>query len=476
MRLMRRAAAVAAGRRAPALGSSPRAALAAPASRKLRRCLLEASLQPPFRGGRAAFSSSPAAAAGSAADAALPAAAQPTAPTAGSSGSTAPVLPEHLQRIVDDYDKQRAEEAQQLLPRVLGSRATGLLGMGIAGTIAYIVYCFDDVSSEVHAVSGFILARLAPSTARAALVRAGVWGLLPSDYDKEDPYLVAEPLEGLRLVTPLGLGAGIDLHAEAANGFISLGFGFVEVGPIAAASPEDAAAAEAARTRLRTRDRNGPLTHLGMVGASIIGSQSELVALASRLGPHVDFLTVEIRGEAAGEALRATLAAVVAAAASVPGGGPRVFLKIELARRASTPAAAAAAAKAAGADGAVLCTSADPMSEEAVDTAGLVAALSECYRETNGELVLFTRGGVRSGRDLLACVEAGASASEIDSYLLSHGPQVVRRIKNELSLLLTNEGYVSLDSAVGAAHRRRRAASEGKRPKNPWRRGAPATR
>ena len=50
-------------------------------------------------------------------------------------------------------------------------------------------------------------------------------------FPEDDPYLVMEPLEGLRFFTPVGLAPGLDPLGEGVPAFFDLGFGFVEVGP-----------------------------------------------------------------------------------------------------------------------------------------------------------------------------------------------------------------------------------------------------
>lgn len=370
------------------------------------------------------------------------------------------VLPDNLQRIVDDYDRLRSDEAaKQHLPlKILSSRYGGILGMGIAGSVAYVLYCFDDVASEVHAVSGIILRSLSAETARGILIRMGAWHVLPCDYDKEDPYLTNEPLENFRLTTPVGLAAGFDTTAVAAIGFLSLGFGFVEVGPVL--DPVAAAA------RLAALPRDGPLTHLGKVGVAIAGDRVELLRAVPLVGPHVDYVAVELGDDvrAGGTEVRAVVASIVDAAALLPAGGPRVFLRLPTALVAKPAEAAAFGVLAwrGGADGLVLCG-------EGVSHEALVAAVSATYLATEGELVLFASGAVSSGMDALRCLEAGATAVQVSSLLVSEGPQVVRRLKNELSVLMMNEGLVNLPDVIGAAHRKRKG---NKVKRNPWKAAA----
>lgn len=47
----------------------------------------------------------------------------------------------------------------------------------------------------------------------------------------DDPVLATTVL-GLRFSNPIGLAAGFDKHAEAVDGLMDTGFGFVEIGSV----------------------------------------------------------------------------------------------------------------------------------------------------------------------------------------------------------------------------------------------------
>ncbi|CAN0433687.1 unnamed protein product, partial [Discosporangium mesarthrocarpum] len=49
---------------------------------------------------------------------------------------------------------------------------------------------------------------------------------------KEDDPILATRVMGLCLTNPVGLAAGFDKHAEAVDGLINTGFGFVEIGSV----------------------------------------------------------------------------------------------------------------------------------------------------------------------------------------------------------------------------------------------------
>jgi len=320
------------------------------------------------------------------------------------------------------------------------------------------------------------------------MLMAGSWGLLPSDYEKEDPYLVFEPLSNFKIITPVGLGAGFDTDAVTPDSFMRLGFGVVEVGPVMHTdnTANDATAdAAAVGARLARLDRSGPLTHLAKLGVTVIGTTTadgrpSLIRAISLVAPHVDYISVQLGAAMALDVQDAekTVADLVDAVALTPGGGPRVFLRFhvtELAACVSAAATLSVAAQRAGADGVVLCAEeADALYGETVakEAEWFPRLVEEVYRQVDGKLMLIACGGVKSGRAALACIEAGASGVQISSLLAAEGPQICRRLKNEIAQLLSNEGYVDLHDAVGAVHRKKRGNQQKR--KLPSRKGAKA--
>ncbi|PHJ17584.1 dihydroorotate dehydrogenase [Cystoisospora suis] len=81
------------------------------------------------------------------------------------------------------------------------------------------------------------------------------------------------------------------------------------------------------------------------------------------------------------------------------------------------------------------------------------ACVADMYALTGGKVPIIASGGVESGADALAKIEAGASLVEIYTSMIYKGPQVVRNIKNELYSLLNSKGYPSVAAAVGQKHR-----------------------
>jgi dihydroorotate dehydrogenase (NAD+) catalytic subunit len=62
-------------------------------------------------------------------------------------------------------------------------------------------------------------------------------------------------------------------------------------------------------------------------------------------------------------------------------------------------------------------------------------------------------GGVRTGRDALELVAAGASAIQVGTATFND-PSAPVRVLRELENLLTDKGFDTFTQAVGAAHRR----------------------
>lgn len=66
-----------------------------------------------------------------------------------------------------------------------------------------------------------------------------------------------------------------------------------------------------------------------------------------------------------------------------------------------------------------------------------------------GKIPIIGVGGVFSGQDAYEKILAGASAVQIYTALIYHGPPVITKIKRELTELLRNNGYSNVNDAVG---------------------------
>ena len=71
------------------------------------------------------------------------------------------------------------------------------------------------------------------------------------------------------------------------------------------------------------------------------------------------------------------------------------------------------------------------------------------YLLTKGKVPIIGVGGIFNGQDAYEKILAGASAVQIYTSFIYHGPPVVSKIKRELHNLLSENGYNSVADAVG---------------------------
>jgi dihydroorotate dehydrogenase len=86
--------------------------------------------------------------------------------------------------------------------------------------------------------------------------------------------------------------------------------------------------------------------------------------------------------------------------------------------------------------------------------APLTALATEVLRRTaqrvEGQFPLVGCGGVGSGADAYAKIRAGATLVQLYTAMVFDGPPLIRRIKDELALLLARDGFATVTEAVGA--------------------------
>ena len=303
-----------------------------------------------------------------------------------------------------------------------------------------------------------------------------------------DPILAAN-VAGLDFPNPLGLAAGFDKNAEVFAQMLRLGFGFAEVGTLTPqpqpGNPkprlfrlaEDRAVInrlgfnngglDAARIRLERRREPGIL---GVnVGANKDSADwiADYVSGVRTMAPLADYLTINIsspntpglRGLQDKGALDELLSAVsdVREASKPP-----IFLKLapDLDRDGIDDICDVALGR--GMDGLIISNttvSRPPLeSRFARETGGLSGAplkplaldkLREFRSATGGAIPLVAAGGIETGADAFARIQAGASLVQLYSALVYEGPGLARRICAELAGLLRREGFRSVGEAVG---------------------------
>ncbi|WP_404710857.1 quinone-dependent dihydroorotate dehydrogenase [Sphingomonas sp. MMS24-J13] len=311
---------------------------------------------------------------------------------------------------------------------------------------------------------------------------------LPTRTPQHDPIL-ANTIAGLDFPSPVGLAAGVDKDAEVPDAFLSLGFGFVEVGTLTplpqAGNPrprlfrlvEDQAVINrmgfnnggqaAAHERLAKRRR------LGIVGVNVGANKDAADRIAdyatgiSRMRDVADYLTINIsspntpglRALQEAAALDALLAAAMAARGE---DGPPIFLKVAPDLAAADVDAIARVAIDRKVDALIVSNttiSRPPLrSQHAGESGGLSGAplkslalerLRDFRRATGGLLPLIAAGGIASGADAIARITAGASLVQLYSAMVFFGPGLPRRIESELAALLRSHGHQSIRTAIG---------------------------
>jgi dihydroorotate dehydrogenase len=303
-----------------------------------------------------------------------------------------------------------------------------------------------------------------------------------------DPILATE-VAGLRFPSPVGVAAGFDKDAEAADAMLGLGFGFVEVGTLTPrpqsgnAKPrlfrlkEDRAVInrmgfnnggqEAAFDRLSKRPRRG------VVGVNIGANKdstdriADYAAGVAAMAPVADYLTINIsspntpdlRNLQTGGELSELLAAVAGARAT---GGPPVFLKVAPDLAEGDHDRIVRAATHHGIDALIVAntTISRPTlgSRYASEAGGLsgrplkTLALDQLRRfraASGGALALIAAGGVEDADDAWARIRAGASLVQLYSALVYGGPGLGKRIASGLASRLKQGGYATIADAVG---------------------------
>ncbi len=314
---------------------------------------------------------------------------------------------------------------------------------------------------------------LPPETAHRAALRALVLGLGPAA--PADPAALAVKALGMAFPNPIGLAAGFDKSAEAFEGLLRLGFGFVEIGTVTprpqAGNPRprlfrlDADRAVINRMGFnndgldrvaRRLERRGP----GIVGANVGANRDSPDRIAdyaqgvARLHGLVDYLAINVsspntpglRDLQTGEALERLLDAVAAARAKA--GPPRpILVKIapDLALDDACVLADAAAAR--GIEGLIvgnttLARPASLVARQRTEPGGLsgrplfepsTKLLGALRRHVGDRLTLVGAGGIGSAADAAAKLGAGATLVQLYTALVFEGPGLVGRIKQGLA-------------------------------------------
>ena len=344
-----------------------------------------------------------------------------------------------------------------------------------------------------------MLLRMDAETAHGIALKLMRLGVVPRVYAPEaDAAILATNVWGQNLSNPLGIAAGFDKNGEVPKQLLALGFGFAEVGGVTL-RPQPGNL----RPRLfRLSDDRAVINRMGFNNAGVdelagrlegytlrrgpvgvnIGlnkdSQTpphDYAEVTRRITPYADFLVANVsspntpglRALQDVGPLQKIVVAMRAARDESPGGRPPLLLKVspDLADDDITEITELALAE--GVDGLVISNTmvsrpAGLVSDRRTETGGLsgrplfdlsTRLLARVYKASGGTLPLIGVGGVASGSDAYAKIRAGASLVQLYTALVYAGPALIQHIKTDLAALLRQDGYDSVDAAVGAAHR-----------------------
>jgi len=337
--------------------------------------------------------------------------------------------------------------------------------------------------------------------------RAAVWALGSGLYFSTRAQHRQElemKLWGIKFMNPVGIAAGFDKHGEAVEGLTNIGFGFVEIGSVTPLAQEGNAKPrvfrldkdeavinrygfnseghDAVKSRLelvRQRGFSGVLgVNLGKNKTSVSAIE-DYTAGVKKFGGLADYLVINISSpntpglrslqgkEDLSKLVKAVLGAREELKMSHP---PPILVKIapDLTEDDKTDIAEVVTAPGSKVDGLVISntTITRPDSLES-SSKGEVGGLSgvplvnlstktvrDMYRLTFGQLPIVGVGGVSSGQDAWEKILAGASLVQLYSALVYQGPPIVTRVRRELSEILAESEFSSLQEAVGADHRK----------------------
>ena len=313
----------------------------------------------------------------------------------------------------------------------------------------------------------------------------------------DDPILY-QHLFGLDFSNPLGLAAGFDKNVEVVNSLLNLGFGFIEAGTVTPKPQygnekprvfrlvEDSAVinhlgfnnkgSEYAKQKLRIMNLNA--LSKGIVGINIAINKDTTNYLddynycLEKLGPLAHYVTINIsspntpglrdlqnRGQI--ESLVQTLKDKKNSTSTLE--STPIFFKIAPDLNEEQIRDIALMSLANNVDGLVISNSTidRPKSLKSSfknEVGGLSGTplflkstliLKKMYSLTNGQIPLIGVGGISNGLECYEKIKAGASLVQLYTAIIYKGPQIISKIKLDLTNSLKTDGYKNVKEAIG---------------------------
>jgi dihydroorotate dehydrogenase len=322
-------------------------------------------------------------------------------------------------------------------------------------------------------------------------------GLVPKHHVKKYDALASEVF-GLRFASPVGLAAGFDKNADAWQGLLDQGFGFVEVGTITPRAQEG----NPTPRLFRLIEDNAVINRMGFNNGGmdaayenlkghtpkdgIIGvnigknkdterAEDDYTALIERFCDIADYFTVNIsspntkglRDLQSKAALESLMKAVLAQRDAYTARRVPVLVKIAPDLDDAGQEEAAQVAVELGFDGLIVSNTTitrpeNLRSAHKGEQGGLSGAplmqrstevLRTIYRLTGGTIPLIGVGGIGSAHDAITKIRAGASLVQLYSMLVYEGLELVARINDGIAQHLKQEGLENISQLVGIDQR-----------------------
>jgi dihydroorotate dehydrogenase len=330
-----------------------------------------------------------------------------------------------------------------------------------------------------------------PERAHELTLRALEANLVPAQPHVDEPSIAID-LFGRRLDNPVGLAAGFDKNARVFRRMYAQGFSFVEIGgvtprpqrgnprPRVFRIPQDAAVvnnmgfpndgAEAVVRRLGGERAPGMLgINLASNGDSTDPAE-DFVGLVRRFASYADYLTLDIScpNSINGKVFLdpARLRDLMARLNAVERGPlpPKLVAKLSPDVDDALLEQLVTVLLEAKIDGIIISNTTverpATLRGDASMKGGLsgsplfarsTAMLAQVASISGGSVPLIGVGGIASGPQAYAKIQAGATAVQLYTGLIYGGTALVTRIKRELAVLLMRDGYGTLSEAVGTA-------------------------
>lgn len=331
----------------------------------------------------------------------------------------------------------------------------------------------------------------------------GMTGIMHAMYGVNETPELAVDLFGIHFPHPVGLAAGLDKNGKAADGFSSIGFGFMEVGTVTPKSqpgneqprlfrlPPDEALinrmgfnndgvdAMAERLNKRKIHRIPLAVNIGKnkVTPNELAHEDYRLCIQALYGQGDFFVvnisspnTPDLRALQHGDELRLLLDTVleeIRQQASKSGKSAKpVLVKIAPDMTDEQLKLTVATIKDSGVSGIIATNTTVSRTGLTHSNAGEMGGLSgvpvrerstevirAVYRQTEGKLPIIGSGGIFTAADAYDKIRAGASLVEVYTALIYKGPGLLRELTSGLKERLRKDGYRSITEAIGADHR-----------------------